>query len=176
MTKTLPWTALALLIAVAELTAGPPGDPEAGPTLYVATNGNDAHSGRLPEPNAAGTDGPLATLARARDRLRELRAGQASDRPSRVVVRGGTYFFDEPLRLGPEDSGTAAGPVIFCAYPDEEVILSGGRPITGWARGEGDLPGAPFGTARCDATHPGTRFRSLREPEDRGVAPCTSER
>jgi Abnormal spindle-like microcephaly-assoc'd, ASPM-SPD-2-Hydin len=36
------------------------------PTLYVAPNGNDAWSGTLVEPNLNSTDGPLATLDRAR--------------------------------------------------------------------------------------------------------------
>ena len=38
--------------------------------LYVATNGNDAWSGRLPAPNAGNTDGPLASLEGARNRIR----------------------------------------------------------------------------------------------------------
>ena len=38
--------------------------------LYVSVQGNDAWSGRLPEPNAAKTDGPFATLERARDAIR----------------------------------------------------------------------------------------------------------
>ena len=33
--------------------------------FYIASEGNDAWSGRLPEPTAAGTDGPFATLTRA---------------------------------------------------------------------------------------------------------------
>ena len=44
------------------------GDPivaTAGP-FYVATNGNDAWSGRLDSPNADKTDGPFATLALVR--------------------------------------------------------------------------------------------------------------
>lgn len=41
---------------------------------YVAVEGNDSWSGRFPAPNAAGTDGPWATLAGARDQLRRLRA------------------------------------------------------------------------------------------------------
>jgi len=102
--------------------------------LYVATNGNDAHSGRLAEPNATATDGPLATLARARDALRELRARAPRPRPASVVVRGGTYYLSEPLRLGPDDSGTSAAPVVYSAYPGEEVVLSGGRPIADWRR------------------------------------------
>ena len=35
--------------------------------FYVSTQGNDTWSGTLPEPNAAKTDGPLATLHHARD-------------------------------------------------------------------------------------------------------------
>ena len=41
--------------------------------LYVATDGKDAWSGRLATPNARQTDGPLATLARARDAVRAIR-------------------------------------------------------------------------------------------------------
>jgi len=46
-------------------------------SLFVATNGNDAWSGKLSEPNADNTDGPFATLERARDAIRAL--NQASD-------------------------------------------------------------------------------------------------
>ena len=35
--------------------------------LYVATDGNDGWTGTLESPNADATDGPFATLARARD-------------------------------------------------------------------------------------------------------------
>ena len=42
--------------------------------LYVATKGNDAWSGRLAAPNADHTDGPLASLDRARDAIRQDQA------------------------------------------------------------------------------------------------------
>ena len=42
-------------------------------TYYVATDGNDAWSGTLKAPNAAKDDGPFATLARARDAIRQLK-------------------------------------------------------------------------------------------------------
>ena len=35
--------------------------------FHVSPQGNDAWSGRFPEPNAGGTDGPFASLERARD-------------------------------------------------------------------------------------------------------------
>ena len=68
--------------------------------FFVATNGNDAWSGRLAAPNAARTDGPFATLTRARDAARGRRGGT-------VLVRGGTYRLSEPFVLTPADSGTA---------------------------------------------------------------------
>ena len=101
--------------------------------FYVSTAGNDNWSGRLPEPNAAKTDGPLATIYRAQQAVRELRKGQPQRKqPIVVMLRGGMYFLDKPIRFGPEDGGTAEAPVVYQAYPGERPILSGGRLITGW--------------------------------------------
>lgn len=110
--------------------------------LYVSTRGNDRWSGRLPEPNAAGTDGPLATITRARDVVRELRsAGRLpawrtvhppADFPITVWVRGGRYPISEPILFGPEDSA----PVTYAAYRDEMPIIDGGRRIGGWRVGK----------------------------------------
>jgi len=106
--------------------------------IYVSTCGNDRWSGRLPEPNTAGTDGPLATIARARDVVRELRgAGRLpawrtvhplADFPITVYVRGGRYHISEPIVFAPQDSA----PVTYAAYRDEKPIIDGGAPITGW--------------------------------------------
>jgi hypothetical protein len=55
---------------------------------HVSPSGNDAWSGSLAEPNAGRTDGPVATLERARDAIRERRRGphqeQAEGDPTRV--------------------------------------------------------------------------------------------
>lgn len=103
--------------------------------VFVSPVGQDTWSGRLAEPNAEGSDGPLATLARARDTARQLNDGGAVT----VLVRGGTYQLEQPLVLEPEDSGTAARPLVFAAYPGEKPVLSGGRRITGWKPGPGKL-------------------------------------
>lgn len=102
--------------------------------LHVAPNGRDDWSGKLAAPNAAGSDGPLATVRRARDLLRRLKpkTGGALKTPVTVLIRGGTYFLEEPLVFAPEDSGTDDGPVLYAAYPNEKPVLSGGRRITGW--------------------------------------------
>ena len=105
-----------------------------GVYLFVSPSGNDAWSGRAAEPNADKTDGPVATLARARDLLRA--AGTAA---RGVYVRGGVYALREPLALGKEDSGTPEHPVTWQAYPGETVRLSGGAAVTGFAPHEGSV-------------------------------------
>ncbi|MBN1418738.1 MAG: right-handed parallel beta-helix repeat-containing protein [Planctomycetes bacterium] len=106
---------------------------EAQTTFFVSPGGDDAWSGRLAGRNEAGDDGPFATIARAQRACRLARKA-APDRPVIVRLRGGVYRLDEPIVLLPEDSGTAAAPVTFEAYPDEKPIISGGRPIRGWKR------------------------------------------
>ncbi len=90
------------------------GRSEAAPALvlHVSPSGNDAWSGRLTAPNRAGTDGPLASLQGARDRLRGLRstAGGWSG-PVRVLIQKGRYELKEPFVLEPQDSGTAEAPI-----------------------------------------------------------------
>jgi hypothetical protein len=105
-----------------------------GKVFYVSTEGNDAWSGKLAEPNSAKNDGPFATLARARDAIRSLHAGKPLHKPVTVYVRGGVYTLSAPLVFLPEDSGAAKYPVTYAAYPGEKVVLSGGRTITGWKK------------------------------------------
>ena len=112
---------------------------EAKTTFFVATNGNDAWSGKLAAPNASNTDGPFATLARARDAVRELRKKQAPSQPITVMVRGGKYYLEETLAFGPEDSGSREFPITYKAYPEEKPILSGGKKVTGWKPYKGKI-------------------------------------
>jgi len=104
--------------------------------LYVATDGNDAWSGKLAAPNAGKTDGPVATVARAQQLVRELKKQEPNrDKPIVVLVRGGTYFLDKPIAFGPDDSGTEKAPVVYRAFGDERPVFSGGAVIKGWKVG-----------------------------------------
>ena len=107
--------------------------------FYVATNGNDAWSGRLPSPALGGVDGPFATITRARDAIRQLRAQTGRARTYTVLVRGGVYRLDGPIVFLPEDSGAEGAPVVYAAFPGERPVLSGGRIITGWTKGTGKV-------------------------------------
>jgi hypothetical protein len=91
-------------------------------TLHVAPGGNNASSGQT-------IDAPLASLAGARDRIRALRAGGPLG-PVEVLIRGGVYYQSPTLILEEQDSGTLGSPVVFKAYPGENPIISGGRPIS----------------------------------------------
>jgi hypothetical protein len=77
----------------------------------VATNGRDDWSGTLPEPNETGTDGPFATITRARDALRSLKQEGLFCQPATVWLRGGTYYQEETIVFEPRDSGTEGAPV-----------------------------------------------------------------
>ena len=103
--------------------------------LYVSTAGDDSWSGRLAEPNAERTDGPVATVERAKTLVRAL-ATPDRDRAIVVAIRGGTYPLDSPLQFTPEDSGTEAARIVYRAFGDERPVLSGGRAITGWQVGD----------------------------------------
>ncbi|OGV68389.1 MAG: hypothetical protein A3K19_05310 [Lentisphaerae bacterium RIFOXYB12_FULL_65_16] len=114
--------------------AAAPATPASGLVLYVATTGNDAWTGKLTEANADKTDGPFATLDRARDELRTLRsAGGLPPEGATVLLRAGTYSLAQPFVLSPQDSGTEQGPVTYAAFPGEKVAIKGSRPVTGWA-------------------------------------------
>jgi parallel beta-helix repeat protein len=129
---------LQVLLLSREMAMEPGGFPPAriphpeGEVLYVSSQGNDAWSGRLPEPDAAKTDGPFATLTRARDAIRLMRAGNPLHEAVTVYVRGGVYSLSAPLDFLPEDSGNAECPTTYASYPGEKVVLSGGRTISGW--------------------------------------------
>lgn len=112
--------------------------------FHVSPQGQDAWTGTLEQPNADKTDGPLGTLAGARDAVRKLKQAGPLDAPVRVVVHGGTYSVTAPVIFTPEDSGTAQAPISYEGAAGERPVIHGGRRITGWTVEEGrwvaDLP------------------------------------
>src|SRR4051812_14265868 len=70
--------------------------------VFVSPQGNDAWSGGLAEPDSAKSDGPVATLQRARDLVRAFKrkVSKEASEPIYITLRGGTYRLSEPLQLG----------------------------------------------------------------------------
>ena len=155
------WVWFAVGVWAVAAAHGQAPDPPATTTFYVATNGNDEWSGSLAEPNAEGTDGPLATLVGARDAVRQLReqkreADEPLEGAVHVLIRGGTYTLSEPFVLEPQDSGLLGAPVRYAAYADEMPIISGGRRIADWKQ-EGEL----WTTEVADVVTSDWRFATL---------------
>ncbi len=111
--------------------------------FYVAVDGDDSWTGRHSEPIPGGDDGPFATLSRARDAVRELRAREP-DRDLQVLIRGGTYRLRETLVFDLRDS-SAKGTTTYAAYPGERPVLCPDVPIRGWQKLEEDPAELPPG-------------------------------
>lgn len=106
--------------------------------LYIATDGRDSWQGNIPAPNKDKTNGPLASLKGAKDRVKELKGILPSNKhpvktvacsePVTVWVRGGRYEMAEPMVFTHDDSY----PVTFAAYKNEKPVFDGGVKIDGW--------------------------------------------
>lgn len=86
-------------------------------TIYVSPTGNDNNTG-LDETSS------FQTLERA------LEAMHQSAGADTVYLAGGTYYVDDALKLTSADSGSS-----FVAMPGQEVVISGGTPVSGWTEG-----------------------------------------
>ena len=117
--------------------------------FYVAPNGQDTNSGTQTK--------PFATLERARDAIRELKQQGPLQEPVTVRLQGGTYPLSREVRFSPEDSGTAACPILYTAASLEPAILDGGRRITDWRKHDARLWMATV----PDVAGGGWRFRQL---------------
>jgi len=101
--------------------------------LFVAVEGNDDWSGSLPAPNAARTDGPLATLERARDQVRRMKqTGGLPQGGVSIELRGGDYERSKTFELTAEDSGSSDARIVYRGYQNEPARLIGGRAVRGF--------------------------------------------
>jgi len=90
--------------------------------FYISPSGDDANPGTK--------ERPLRSIRQARDVVRrQLAREDTPSRPLTVWLTGGTYRLDETLELTGEDSGSAAGPVVYRAVAGQEVRLIGGQRI-----------------------------------------------
>lgn len=128
-----PGNLVLTLVATAILAASAGTAQASARVYYVAANGADLNTGTYTH--------PFATIAKARNTIRQLKAAQGGlTQPVEVRIRGGVYRLPGVLAFSPEDSGTAACPITYRAYNNETVVISGARIITaGWT----PVPGMP---------------------------------
>ena len=110
-----------LICAVLVLVSCGYSQANSGVAFYVATDGNDSNPGTV--------DRPFATLEHARDQVRMTR--DVNSGPVHVYLRSGTYYLNHTFVISERDSGSESQPILYSAYNDEDVTLSGGVKLTG---------------------------------------------
>lgn len=108
--------------------------------IWVAANGKDTNEGTKAS--------PLATVHMALRKARELRRlKDASIKGGiHIIIKDGTYYFDEPLFVRPEDSGTADSPTTIEADANAKPIFNGGIEIKNWKKTTTSINGLKKGT------------------------------
>lgn len=100
--------------------------------FYVSPDGNDS---------APGTETrPLASLQGARDAVRALKVAQGGAllQPVRVQFASGIYRINRPVVFEPEDSGTAACPILYEApWPERVEFRASQKVQTPWETDDG---------------------------------------
>ena len=151
-------TAAVPFIILSHVYSNPPGNPvamdynsarmedisepvvETQKIYYVdVNNGDDKYSGGLAKPNNRLTDGPFQTIEKAKNEIRNLKSKGQMNYPVKVVIRGGVCHLTKTLVFTSDDSGSEEFPISYTAYEGENPIISGGRRITGWKKGDGEL-------------------------------------
>ncbi len=108
--------------------------------IWVATNGKDTNEGTK--------ESPLATVHMALRKARELRRLKDVSVKGgiHIIIKDGTYYFDEPLFVRPEDSGTADSSTTIEADANAKPVFSGGIAIRNWKKTTTSINGLKPGT------------------------------
>ncbi len=92
--------------------------------FFVAPNGHDSNPGTAAQ--------PFATLSRARDAVRALKAKGLPSGGVAVTLKRGEYRVAETLALAAEDSGTPESPIVYRAEAIGAATLYGGARLSGF--------------------------------------------
>ncbi|MCF7849159.1 MAG: right-handed parallel beta-helix repeat-containing protein, partial [Kiritimatiellales bacterium] len=133
MKRKIPMLMVLLVLNGGRILAEQSGGGSVRADCYVAVNGNDAWSGKLPEPNADKTDGPFVSLERARNAVREIKRDTPSQNIT-VLIREGTYCLDRTLSFGLADSAAAGCLITYAAHPGEKPVFSSDMGIGPWKK------------------------------------------
>ena len=127
--------------------------------FFVASGGDDGGVGSREE--------PFATVARARDAVRELVA-RGLEKDVTVLIREGTYYLRDGIVFEGVDSGTEEFSISYMAYPGERARLVGGVEVGGWERYEGEIFVAdiPEEVESWQVFEDGVRMTLARAPDE----------
>lgn len=101
----------------------------ASSTIYVSPTGSDLNNGLFSAQQPGTQNGPVATLQRARDAVRQFRTSTGFTSEVTVQISSGTYTMRSSLVLSQFDANTR-----WRASGNGPVRLTGGLNVTGWSR------------------------------------------
>lgn len=93
--------------------------------FYISLAGNDKNPGT--------SEMPFATLAHARDKVREWNKKSGNENIT-VWLSGGKYVLSETLVFGLDDSAKPGQTITYAALPNETPIICSDVPILGWEK------------------------------------------
>jgi parallel beta-helix repeat protein len=136
-----------------------------GATNYYIdrTNGSNVNPGTIDE--------PFATLEGARYAIRSLKNHTGLSEGGVIVcLREGIYPRSTTFELNVRDSGTVDKPIVYCAYPGEEVMISGGESIvSSWSKYNSNIYVTNVGNLSFNSLFVnGQRATRAREPDPPG--------
>lgn len=111
-----------------------------GADFHVAPQGNDADPGTSAK--------PFATVARARDAVREKIAG-GMQADVVVEIAPGRYYHVEPVRFDERDGGRGGHAVVYRGASKEGVKLYGGLAAMSWEKFKDGIYRAPIAKDRA---------------------------
>lgn len=98
--------------------------------FFVSSMGNDAWSGKLSAPNADHTDGPFASIRKAKEAVRIFKKGMYRD--IFVLIRGGEYQLTETELFTSADSHYDSYKINYMAYPGEIPVFHADIAVKDW--------------------------------------------
>lgn len=96
-------------------------------TFYVSPLGSDDNKGSF--------DKPFATIEKAQSVVRQINKYMSGD--IAIVLMGGEYVGE--VNLTENDGGSNGYSVVYTKYPNDDVLLSGGKRIEKWVKDESGL-------------------------------------
>lgn len=133
---------------------------QAGVIHVDPAKGNDRNDG--------GESMPLQSVAEGLKRAREWRRLKSPEAEGGITIQlaEGNYTISEPIFVRPEDSGTADSPTVIKGPSNGNAIISGGKSLTGWKKGNDDKrlkPELRNKVWTCEAPRSGNRIVDTRQ-------------
>ena len=100
--------------------------------IYVSPIGNDQNSG-------VSDNAPLATVQKALSNWAAIKTFGKTVSEANIILEGGTYQLAEPIRITPENGGSANSKLIIRSANNQKAVFNGAKKISGWKKTKNNI-------------------------------------